>query len=112
MEATPVDLDAQQLFQAHVAQVHRIAEMREQVELALLVGCFKDRAVHAERPGECLGGGEVEPSILVEEAYLLTALARLDNDLLGAGVQPAQSRIDQLLHDLGREGVDRYGTAL
>ncbi len=86
MQPAPVDLDAEQLLEPHVAEVDVRAEVVEQRELAALVRRLeRDRAV-AERLDEALRMRAVQLPALVEEADAFGALARLDDELHGTGV--------------------------
>src|SRR5438067_1658964 len=101
MQAAPVNLNAEQLLEADIAEVDRVAEVAQEVELRALVGRLEDRPFHAECVREGFRGIEVQPAGIVEQPDRLRALARLDNDLTGAGVQPFESVGDELLDHRG-----------
>src|SRR5439155_1099305 len=92
MQAAPVNLNAEQLLEADIAEVDRVAEVAQEVELRALVGRLEDRPFHAECVREGFRGIEVQPTGIVEQPDRLRALARLDTVLTGAGVQPAGNR--------------------
>src|SRR6267378_166515 len=105
VEAAPVDLDPQHLFDAHVAEVDGVPEVGEEIELAALVGRLEDRPFHTEGVRERLRRVEIQAAGIVEEANRLRALARLHHDLLRARVEPGLAGGDQLLHDRGSKGA-------
>src|SRR5258706_9568608 len=100
VEAAAIDLDAQQLLEADVADVNTRAEMTQEVELAFLVGGLENGPLHAKGRREALCRVEVEPSGLVEEADRLRALTSFDDDRASAGVEPIEAGCNELRDDL------------
>src|SRR6185312_248786 len=88
VQPAPVDLDAQELLEAHVGEPHARAEVIEQRELARLRGRLEADDVEADALGEPVGDVAAEAAVGVEHAHGDGALPRLDHDLAGAGLEP------------------------
>src|SRR5688500_16121920 len=89
VQAAAVALDAQQFFDAHVAEVHTSSEMVEQGELTRLVRRLEDHGVESKRVGKPVGERRVEAARIIEQTHACCTFARLDNQLEGARVEPA-----------------------
>jgi len=105
MQAASIDLDAQQLLEPDIGETHIATEVIDQRELAKLVRSFEGHSVQAERCGNTIRQGAVEITIVIEEADASGRFPRLDDELDGAGIEPAVSLGDKLLHHICSEGA-------
>src|SRR6185295_19067235 len=99
VQAPAVDLHPEELLEADVAQADLASEVVEQRELARLVGRLEHHGVLAEGLDEAVGHGGVEGAIGAKDADARRALARLDDELARARVEPAATAIDQVIDD-------------
>src|SRR5205823_7210881 len=97
MEATPVDLDTQWLFQAHVAKADSLPKMLEKSELTRLVWSFEHHDVKPEFPGESIRKGWIERSIVFKHSHSACALTGLDDKLLSSSIEPGLSSRHHLI---------------
>src|SRR3954451_19839123 len=98
MQPAPVDLDAQELLEAHVGEPHLGTEVLEQRELAGLGRRLEDDVAEPERVHEALREGRLELPALVEEPDVLRALAALDDEPARAEVEPTAALLHELVH--------------
>src|SRR5690348_5584504 len=107
MQAAPVDLDAKQLLQPHVAQADLGPEVIQERKLARLVGSLEHDVSETESIGEAFGEVGVELAAGAEEADFVGALPGLDDELPRSRSEPSVSLFDQAAHGLR---VDRKST--
>src|SRR5262245_46819786 len=103
MQATPIDLNAQQFFQPYVAQSNARSEMIQQGKLTWFVRCLEGDGVKTELLCEAVRQSRVEVAFVVEKAYPFGALTGLYNQFARTGFQPAMSLRNQLLRYVGIE---------
>src|SRR5689334_22104912 len=97
VQSAAVDLDPQQLLQAHVGEPHLGPEVLEERELAPLRGRLEDDLAEPEGVDEPLGVVGLELAAVVEEPDALGALAPLDDELPRPEVEPPAALLDQLV---------------
>src|SRR5208337_5484826 len=96
VQTAAVNLDAQDLFQAHIAQVDIAAEVVEQCKLAGLVRRLEHHGTQTEGVGEPVRVAVIETAGVVEQAHSPRAFSGLDHQLDSPRIQPAPALVDQL----------------
>src|SRR5215475_8655740 len=94
MQASSIDLDAQQFLQPHIAEVNTAAKVIEKGELARFSGCFKHYRFEPERFDKAFGIASVQVSILIKQSDAFGTLARLDDELHGTSIEPFSAGIE------------------
>ena len=79
------------------------AEVIEEGELARLVRSFEDHGLEPEGVGESIRERRLQIAVVVEQPDTLGGLARFDDELHSAGVEPPPALLEQLFDDLVRE---------
>src|SRR5438094_6373156 len=77
VQAPAIDLDPQQLLQAHVAEAHLRSEVIEQRELAGLGGGLERHGLQAEGVDKPIGEMAAQPTAAVEQPHPLGAFPGL-----------------------------------
>src|SRR5712691_10114355 len=94
MQSTPVDFDAEQLLDPHVAEMDLTAKMIEKGELAWLIWRFEQGPVKAECFRETIREGLSQIPLLNQKGRRLCAFTGLNHELQRAGIQPSMSLLD------------------
>jgi hypothetical protein len=98
MQAAAVNFDAQDFFQSYIAKMDLAAEVLEKGKLARFGRRFKQEQIESEVPGKTIGKGGIEVSVNIEEPDSASALAGLNNQLQGAGIEPPRTLRQELLN--------------
>src|ERR1700694_4417572 len=94
MQTTTKDLNTQEFFQPHIAEMDMPSKMLQKCELARLVGRFEYSDVKPEFLGESIRIGGVQRSIIAEHSHSLSALTRFDDELHRASIKPGMPSCD------------------
>jgi hypothetical protein len=105
MKTAPVDFDAEQLFQAHIAELDSRPEVIQHRELARLVRRFEYYRLESERIREAISELSVESAMFIEEADTLRAFSGLNDELNSACIEPAPALLDEAIDSFGFEGA-------
>src|SRR3954471_20194466 len=98
VQSATVDLDPQELLEAHVGEPHLRTEVLEQGELARLGGRLEDDVAEPERVDEALRERRLELPAVVEEPDVLRALTALDHEPACAEAEPPTALLHELVH--------------
>src|SRR5215467_8639232 len=94
MQASSVDLDAQQFLQPHIAEVNTVAKVIEKRELARFRGRFKHYRFEPEGVDEAFGIAGVQVSVLIKQPDAFGTLTCLDDELHGTSIEPFAAGIE------------------
>ena len=94
MQATPVDLNAEQFLQTDITEMDIPSKIIQQGKLAWLVRGFEHDCVESEGTHEPLCIRGIQLSIVVEQSYSLCAFPCFNNELDGARIEPFLSLVN------------------
>src|SRR5207248_2150480 len=104
MQTTAENLNAQQLLQAHITQLHWRAKMLQHSKLAWFIGGLEHRHIQPKGIGEAIHKSPIQNTFVVERPHTTRTLACLDNQLHSASIEPGLSSINRFLQALFSEG--------
>ena len=81
MQAATVNLDAEQLLETNVAQVHLSAEVREKRELAVLIRRFEDDGAMAKSIDQPVGERLLQHTVDIKQPNAPRAFSSFDHQL-------------------------------
>src|SRR5947209_2191945 len=105
MQATTKDLNTQEFFQPHIAEMDMSSKMLHKCELTRLVGSFEHGDFKPEFLCEAIRIGGVQRSIIAEHSHSLSALTRLDDELHRASIKPGVPSCDCFVERLLGKGT-------
>src|SRR5260370_30991158 len=99
MQTAAVNLDAQNFFQANVAEMNFPSEMVEECKLARFIRRFENHSLEAKGFCEAIGVRGVEVSLIVKEPDSPGAFPRFHHKLQSSCVQPSLALLNQFADD-------------